>query len=113
MNTTTKTGETMKISIDGMSCGHCVNAVTKALAAVPGVNIRSVAIGSAEIEATEGWDGGKAIAALQQAGYTARVTAGEPLTALKTSGGCCGGANATNKLNVGNPTAAKTGGCCG
>lgn len=113
MNTTTKIDATMTISIDGMSCGHCVNAVTKALAAVPGVKIRSVAIGSAEIQATDGWDAGKAIAALQEAGYLARVTAGEPLAALKTSGGCCGGANAANKLNVGNPSGGKTGGCCG
>jgi copper chaperone len=41
--------ETVTININGMSCGHCVAAVQKALAAVPGVTVGNVAIGSATI----------------------------------------------------------------
>jgi copper chaperone len=41
--------ETVKIGISGMSCGHCVTAVQKALAAVPGVTVEGVQIGSATI----------------------------------------------------------------
>ena len=37
------------IAINGMSCGHCVAAVSKALAAVPGVMVEAVQIGSATI----------------------------------------------------------------
>ncbi len=37
------------IGINGMSCGHCVAAVSKALAAVPGVTVEAVKIGSATI----------------------------------------------------------------
>ena len=37
------------ISISGMSCSHCVNAVQKALAAVPGVTVQEVKVGSATI----------------------------------------------------------------
>jgi copper chaperone len=37
------------IGISGMSCGHCVTAVQKALAAVPGVVVESVQIGSATV----------------------------------------------------------------
>jgi copper chaperone len=37
------------IAINGMSCGHCVAAVSKALAAVPGVTVESVQIGSATV----------------------------------------------------------------
>ncbi len=41
----------MKLSIEGMSCGHCVTAVTNALEAVPGVTEVSVDLeaGSAEV----------------------------------------------------------------
>ena len=35
------------LAIEGMSCGHCVAAVKQALADVPGVADRQVAVGSA------------------------------------------------------------------
>jgi len=111
MNTTTKTNDSITLSIDGMSCEHCVQAVTKALSAVPGVQVRSVAVGSAAIKTTDASAAEKAALALEEAGYPARVTVGAPLTALKTSGGCCGGAgeaSAAAKLSV-----RPTGGCCG
>lgn len=41
------------IDIEGMSCGHCVSAVTRALAALPGVEIDSVAIGRADVRFDE------------------------------------------------------------
>ncbi len=41
--------ETATISISGMSCGHCVSAVRKALAAVRGVVVEDVTIGSAKV----------------------------------------------------------------
>ena len=41
--------ESATIGINGMSCGHCVAAVSKALAAVPGVTVDAVTIGSATI----------------------------------------------------------------
>ena len=40
----------IKLHIDGMSCSHCLNAVNKALNAVPGVHPKSVQIGRAELE---------------------------------------------------------------
>ena len=39
----------IKLKIDGMSCGHCVNAVDKALKSVDGVQVEQVAIGSAMV----------------------------------------------------------------
>ena len=39
----------LTLKIDGMSCGHCVGAVTKVLKAVPGVEVDRVAIGSAVV----------------------------------------------------------------
>lgn len=40
----------LTLRIDGMSCGHCVARVEKALAKLDGVSVRRVAIGSAEID---------------------------------------------------------------
>ncbi|MDX2184279.1 MAG: cation transporter [Gemmatimonadaceae bacterium] len=39
----------LSLAIEGMSCGHCVRAVTGALQAIPGVTVDTVAIGSAEL----------------------------------------------------------------
>ncbi|HUF25756.1 MAG TPA: cation transporter [Gemmatimonadaceae bacterium] len=39
----------MTLKIDGMTCGHCVSAVTKALGALDGVEIEQVAIGTATV----------------------------------------------------------------
>lgn len=41
--------ETMTLKIDGMSCGHCVARVEKALKKLEGVNVRKVQVGSADI----------------------------------------------------------------
>lgn len=115
MNTTTVTNTTTTLSIDGMSCGHCVQAVTKALSAVPGVKVRSVAVGSAVIEAADGLTTGKAVAALDEAGYPARAAADVSVTVAaspaRSGGGCCGGAK--NAMPGGAPGAKTTGGCCG
>lgn len=37
------------LKIDGMTCGHCVAWVKKALAGVDGVTIENVAVGSATV----------------------------------------------------------------
>ena len=41
--------ERLTLDIAGMTCQHCVNAVTKALSEVPGVTVERVAIGEAEV----------------------------------------------------------------
>jgi copper chaperone len=40
---------TLTLKIDGMTCGHCVAAVKRALDSVPGVTEADVAIGSATV----------------------------------------------------------------
>ena len=40
----------MTLHIAGMSCGHCLNAVKNALSAAPGVQLRSVQMGRAEVD---------------------------------------------------------------
>ena len=39
--------ENMRLQIEGMSCGGCVNSVRTALARLPGVEVREVEVGRA------------------------------------------------------------------
>ena len=64
----------LTLQIEGMSCGHCVGAVSRALAALPGVEVRSLMIGRAEIGYDERAVEPSAIeAAVTGAGYPARA----------------------------------------
>lgn len=42
------------IRIDGMSCGHCVARVRKALEGVPGLKVLNVSVGEARVETETG-----------------------------------------------------------
>ncbi|MGE0438958.1 MAG: heavy-metal-associated domain-containing protein [Gemmatimonadales bacterium] len=62
----------LKLSINGMSCGHCLNAVNKSLSALEGVKLVSVGIGKAELEFDEGrTDVAAIVKAVEEAGYPA------------------------------------------
>lgn len=66
--------QSLTLHIDGMSCGHCLNAVSKALADKQGVTVASVRIGRAELEYDEAIIGPDAVAAfVTEAGYPATV----------------------------------------
>ena len=66
--------ETVTLSISGMTCGHCVTSVREALAAVPGVQVQNVRVGSAEVR-LDASQTGTVLAAVQDAGYEAAVDA--------------------------------------
>ena len=97
--TTTALPTQSTLSIDGMSCGHCVKQVTKALSAVPGIEVKSVAIGSAQITVADSAAVTGALASLAEAGYTARAaqsaSAPSPVNLPNAGGGCCGGSSAS------------------
>jgi copper chaperone len=62
--------ESATIKISGMSCGHCVAAVQKALASVPGLAVDRVEIGSADVSFEAGAGTlSAAEAAIDHAGY--------------------------------------------
>lgn len=62
----------LTLHITGMSCGHCLNAVRKALESVPGVTPSSVTIGRADLSFDESLTTADAVAAaVTRAGYTA------------------------------------------
>jgi copper chaperone len=66
---------TYRLSLAHMSCDHCVRRVTKALAAVPGVRVADVAVGSATVDAADDAALAAALAAVAEAGYPATATA--------------------------------------
>ena len=41
--------ESLELTIEGMSCEHCVRAVKNRLTATPGVTVDEVAVGSAKL----------------------------------------------------------------
>ena len=68
--------ERITLKIDGMSCGHCVASVRKALEGVPGTEIRDVTVGSASIDLDSRVTSVKEIAnAIEHAGYEVNSTA--------------------------------------
>lgn len=62
----------LTLHIDGMSCGHCLNAVNQALSRVPGLEIESVRMGRADLRYDEALTTPEAITrAIADAGYQA------------------------------------------
>ena len=60
------------LKIDGMSCGHCVTSVRKALEGLDGVTVENVAVGSATVAFDPSVTSPDAIAgAVGEAGYEA------------------------------------------
>ncbi len=63
--------KTQELTIQGMSCSHCVMHVRKALGNLNGLNVESVEIGRAVVEFDETIVSKEHIAkAIEEAGYT-------------------------------------------
>ena len=66
----------LTLHIEGMSCGHCLNAVSRALAGLPGVEVDSLRIGRADVRYDERTVEPSRIAeAIDEAGYRATAAA--------------------------------------
>ena len=62
----------LTLHIEGMSCGHCLNAVNRALAGLPGVEVQSVMMGQADVRYDERTvEPSRIEAAVTEAGYRA------------------------------------------
>jgi len=74
------------INVSGMSCGHCVTAVRKAVEGVPGAEVRNVEIGSVVVDLDPA-SGTKAAveAAIEDAGFD--VVKGRALNVLPGDAG--------------------------
>lgn len=65
----------LTIEVVGMTCGHCVAAVKRALSAVPGVTVEEVMVGSATVSFDRSTTDDAAISsAIERAGYQVRAT---------------------------------------
>lgn len=70
------TMNTLKLTIDGMSCGSCLNRVQKTLGTIAGVQVSSVKIGQATLEYDPAQHSPEAIAdVVTKSGYKAQVVA--------------------------------------
>lgn len=66
--------EEMQLSIEGMSCDHCVRAVRSALSDIPGVEVKRVEVGAAEVAFDPARTSRAAIVdAVNDEGYTAHA----------------------------------------
>jgi copper chaperone CopZ len=64
--------ETIHLTIEGMTCDHCLRAVRSRLQQTPGVEIEDVRIGSARIRLDEGLSSLEDVEeAIADEGYTA------------------------------------------
>lgn len=67
--------KTATLHIEGMSCGHCLSAVNRALSGIPGVALESVQIGRASVRYDEQIVTPEALReAVADAGYRATVS---------------------------------------
>lgn len=63
----------VKLAITGMTCSGCVNALTRALSRVPGVTNVKVDLASGRAQITGGASPASLVAAVEKAGYGARL----------------------------------------
>jgi copper chaperone CopZ len=62
------------LHIEGMSCGHCVDSVNRALSGIPSVRIEALQIGRADVTFDENTTGHSQLeAAITEAGFRATV----------------------------------------
>lgn len=71
------TGQTIALSIDGMTCASCVGRVERALKAVPGVSDATVNLATERASVTGSAYASALIAAIEDIGYEAREISGD------------------------------------
>jgi copper chaperone CopZ len=59
----------MVLEVSGMSCGHCVAAITTAVSALPGVAGVDVDLGGGTVRVGGAPDAAQVMAAIEDAGY--------------------------------------------
>lgn len=62
----------LSLTIDGMSCGKCVERVTGLLGRIPGVGIKAVSVGKATVAVPDATAAVAVVTALNEAGYSTR-----------------------------------------
>ena len=95
---------TVALRIKGMSCGHCVAAVERALRTTPGVTGASVHVGRADFDVQESENRNTVLAAVVKAieigGYKATIDERPTPASQAASGCCCGTARAPDTVKL-------------
>ena len=66
--------EQVRLEIDGMSCGHCIASVERALKGIDGVTPEAVRVGEANVVYDPARaDTARIVAAVSEAGFPARL----------------------------------------
>ena len=79
------------LQVEGMTCGHCANAVEGELAAVPGVVSATVDLGAGTATVVGSASPAGLEGAVERAGYKAVQASGTARPGTARSGGCgCG-----------------------
>ncbi len=63
----------LNLNVSGMTCGHCVSAVTKAVKAVPGAEDVTVDLARGEVSVSGNPDPGAVRSAIAEEGYEVRA----------------------------------------
>jgi copper chaperone CopZ len=64
----------LELEIDGMSCSHCVAAVSEALGELPGVTVEQVRVGAAQVSyQPDRISPDEIVLAVEDAGYAAQA----------------------------------------
>ena len=79
----------IELRVEGMTCGHCVSAVTRAVKAVePGANVE-VDLGTGRVRVDGGSSADALSKAIAEAGYPASAAGEQAPAAAQKKGGCC------------------------
>lgn len=66
--------KTIELDITGMTCDHCVNAITTAVKDIPGVTDAEVSLeGKSAVISGDSFDVQKILDAIEEEGYTAAL----------------------------------------
>lgn len=78
-------------NVQGMTCGHCVNALTKAVRQADGKATVSVNLDTKRVQISSPQVDAKVLkAAIEEAGYRAEEVSSETPSAVARRSGCCG-----------------------
>ena len=79
----------IELRVEGMTCGHCVSAVTRAVKEIdPAANVQ-VDLGAGRVR-VEGRSSGDALSkAIAEAGYPAAPAGAQAPAVARRTGGCC------------------------
>lgn len=81
----------LKFDVEGMSCGHCVQAVTRAVHLVDPKAEVAVDLAGKTVAVESGGDPGQFAAAVEQAGYSVKAVANGLMASERGGCGCgCG-----------------------